>query len=168
MSKAATAGIADGKVVNLAYTLKNSKSEVLDQADAAAPFTYLHGAHQIVPGLESALVGLKQGEKKEVRVSPADGYGEVDPNLKLVVGRAQFPKNVQLEAGMQFEAATPDGSGAVFTVEAVEGDQVHINGNHPLAGVELHFSVEVLSLRDATTEEMEHGHAHGEDGHHHH
>ncbi len=168
MSKVATAGIADGKVVNLAYTLKNAESEVLDQADSTTPFTYLHGAHQIVPGLEVALVGLNPGDKKEVRVSASEGYGEIDPNLKLIVARAQFPKNVQLEMGMEFEAATPEGSGAVFRVEALEGEQVHINGNHPLAGVELHFFVEVLSLRDATSEEVKHGHAHGEDGHHHH
>ena len=169
MSKSAAQGvIAEGKVVNLAYILKNAKNEVLDEADSAAPFTYLHGAQQIVPGLENALTGLKVGEKKDVTVSPAEGYGEIDPSLKLIVGRKQFPKNMELEAGMQFETTAPDGSGAVFTVEAVEGDQVHINGNHPLAGVTLHFSVEVLSMRDATKEEMEHGHAHGEDGHHHH
>ena len=160
--------IADGKVVNLSYSLKSSTGEVLDEADAEAPFTYLHGAQQIVPGLEQALLGLTVGAKKQVVVSPSDGYGETNPELKLSVSRTQFPDNAQLKPGMQFEAQTPDGQGVVFTVEALEGDQVKIDGNHPLAGQTLHFDVEVLSMRDATQDEMDHGHAHGEDGHHHH
>jgi FKBP-type peptidyl-prolyl cis-trans isomerase SlyD len=160
--------IKNGKVVDLAYSLKNAEGEVLDKADQADPFTYLHGASQIVPGLESALEGLKVGDKKDVTVSPADGYGEINPELKLTVKRDQFPKDAQIEEGMQFETQTPDGQGIVFTIEAIEGDQVSIDGNHPLAGQSLHFAVEVLSMRDATEEEVSHGHAHGPDGHHHH
>jgi FKBP-type peptidyl-prolyl cis-trans isomerase SlyD len=160
--------IADGKVVNLIYSLQNDKGEVLDRADNDAPFTYLHGSQQIVPGLESALAGLKVGDKKKVTVSPADGYGELNPELKMTVSKAQFPPKVEVEAGMQFESQSPDGHGVVFTVEAIEGDKIHIDGNHPLAGQTLHFDVEVISMRDATDEEKEHGHAHGEDGHHHH
>jgi FKBP-type peptidyl-prolyl cis-trans isomerase SlyD len=160
--------IQEGKVVNLIYSLKNDQGEVLDRADSDSPFTYLHGAQQIVPGLESALEGLSIGDKKQVTVQPADGYGEHDPNLKMTVKRSQFPAKVELEPGMQFEANTPDGHGVVFTVEGIEGDQVKIDGNHPLAGQRLHFDVEVLSMRDATKEEKEHGHAHGDDGHHHH
>lgn len=160
--------IANGKVVNLIYSLKNDQGEVLDRADGDAPFTYLHGGQQIVPGLENALEGLKVGDKKKVKVAPAEGYGELNPELKLTVNKSQFPSKVDLEPGMQFEAHTPDGHGVVFTVEAIEGDQVKIDGNHPLAGQTLHFDVEVLSMRDATAEEQEHGHAHGEDGHHHH
>jgi FKBP-type peptidyl-prolyl cis-trans isomerase SlyD len=151
--------VAEGKVVNLKYTLKNDEGEVLDKSDAASPFTYLHGAQQIVPGLENALEGLKVGDKKKVEVAPAEGYGELNEDLKLTVNRSQFPANVEVEAGMQFEAQSPDGQ---------EGDKVKIDGNHPLAGQTLHFDVEVLSLRDATEEEKAHGHAHGEHGHHHH
>jgi FKBP-type peptidyl-prolyl cis-trans isomerase SlyD len=160
--------IADGKVVNLLYALKNDAGEILDRADNEAPFTYLHGGQQIVPGLESALTGLKVGDKKKVTVEPADGYGELNPDLKMTVGRSQFPPKVELEQGMQFEAQTPDGQGVVFTVEAIEGDKVKIDGNHPLAGQRLHFDVEVISMRDATDDEKAHGHAHGPDGHHHH
>jgi FKBP-type peptidyl-prolyl cis-trans isomerase SlyD len=160
--------ISNGKVVNLLYSLKNDQGEVLDRADKEAPFTYLHGADQIVPGLETALEGLKVGDKKKVTVAPADGYGETNADLKLTVNRSQFPGKVDLEPGMQFEAHTPDGHGVVFTVEAIEGDKVKIDGNHPLAGQTLHFDVEVLEMRDATDEEKDHGHAHGEDGHHHH
>lgn len=160
--------IANKKVVDLAYTLKNSQGEVLDQADKNDPFTYLHGAQQIVPGLENALEGLTTGAKKEVTVQPAEGYGVTNPELKLVVNRSQFPQDAELDAGMQFQAHLPDGEAAIFTVEKVAGDKVHIDGNHPLAGETLHFSVEVLGVRDATQEELEHGHAHGPDGHHHH
>jgi FKBP-type peptidyl-prolyl cis-trans isomerase SlyD len=159
--------IANGKVVNLKYTLTNSEGEVLDQADANSPFAYMHGSSQIIPGLEGALEGLKPGDKKKVTVQPAEGYGEIDPNLKLTVKRTQFPQDAELEEGMQFETHTPDGHSIVFTVEAVEGDEVTIDGNHPLAGETLTFDVEVLNVRDATKEEMEHGHAHDGDGHHH-
>ena len=159
--------IQNGKVVDLAYTLANSSGEVLDRADSRDPFSYLHGAGQIVPGLESALEGLKIGDKKKVSVEAAEGYGEVNPDLKLTVNRSQFPKSAELEVGMQFETQSPDGHGVVFTVEALEGDKVTIDGNHPLAGQTLHFDVEVLKIRDATEEELSHGHAHGGDGHHH-
>ncbi len=160
--------VKNGSVVDLAYQLKNSKGEVLDQSDAAEPFTYLHGAQQIVPGLESALEGLKVGDKKKVTVDPEQGYGETNPELKLVVNRTQFPPGAKMEEGMQFETHTQDGQGIIFTVEQITGEQVHIDGNHPLAGQTLHFDVEVLKVRDATEEEMSHGHAHGGDGHHHH
>lgn len=159
--------IQTGKVVELAYSLKNSEGEVLDQADARDPFLYLHGASQIVTGLETALEGCDVGDKRSVTVQPADGYGEINPELKLVVNRTQFPQDVQIQEGMQFEAHSPDGQGIVFTVEAIEGEKVHIDGNHPLAGQTLHFDVEVLKVRDATEEERSHGHAHGGDGHHH-
>jgi FKBP-type peptidyl-prolyl cis-trans isomerase SlyD len=156
--------IKSGTVVKLSYSLKNSEGEVLDQSDAKDPFLYMHGSHQIVPGLETALEGLKVGDKKAVVVAPAEGYGELDPGLKLTVDRKQFPPEAELETGMQFQTQ----NGVVFTVEAIEDGQVKIDGNHPLAGVTLHFDVEVLEVREATAEELDHGHAHGGDGHHHH
>lgn len=160
--------IKPGTVVNLAYRLTNDQGQVLDQADAADPFVYLHGNQQVVPGLEVGLEGLKTGDKKKVTVAPKDGYGEQDPGLKLIVNRTQFPKDADLKEGMQFETSTPDGHGVVFTVEAILEDKIHIDGNHPLAGQTLHFDVEVLGVRQATEEELSHGHAHGPDGHHHH
>jgi FKBP-type peptidyl-prolyl cis-trans isomerase SlyD len=159
--------IKSGKVVDLSYSLKNKNGIELDRSTKEDPFTYLHGAAQIVPGLETALEGLDVGAKKNVVVSAAEGYGEMNPDLKISVKRSQFPAEVDLKPGMQFQAQAGE-QGVVFTVDAIEGDQVHINGNHPLAGEELHFDVEVLTVRDATAEEMEHGHAHGPDGHHHH
>ena len=159
--------IAEGKVVNLAYSLKNDAGEVLDTADHEDPFVYLHGGGQIVPGLETALVGAKKGHKKQVTVSADEGYGAVNPELKLTVKRSQFPEGVPLDEGMQFEANGPGGQGVIFTVESIATDEVSINGNHPLAGETLHFDVEVLEVRDATEEEKEHGHAHGPEGHGH-
>ena len=160
--------IDDGKVVDLVYSLKNSEGEVLDSADEQNPLTYLHGAQEIVPGLESELKGLKVGDKKKVVVPPTTGYGEPDPELKLVVSRTQFPEEAEIKAGMRFKASASDNDEdeVVFTIKGVEGDKVYIDGNHPLAGETLHFDVEVLRVRDATDEEKEHGHAHTPDGHH--
>jgi FKBP-type peptidyl-prolyl cis-trans isomerase SlyD len=154
-------------VVELQYTLRDDDGELLDSAGADDPFHYLHGSGQIVPGLESALAGLKVGDKKKVSIPPAEGYGEYDPQLALTVGKAQFPEGVNLEVGMQFESTTPEGYDAVFSVEKIEDDKVHIDGNHPLAGATLHFEVEVMGIRKATQEELSHGHAHGPGGHSH-
>ncbi len=160
--------IAKDKVVELAYSLTDSEGEVLDQSDASDPFLYLHGAEQIVPGLENALAGLKVGDKKKVTVQPEEGYGEFNEDLRLTVKKAQFPSDAELEEGLEFETTLNDGTPAIFTVVEIEGDQVTVDGNHPLAGETLHFDVEVLSVRDATADELTHGHAHGPDGHHHH
>jgi FKBP-type peptidyl-prolyl cis-trans isomerase SlyD len=164
--------IQNGKIVQLAYTLTSTEGDVLDQADLKEPFVYLHGASQIVPGLESGLDGLTVGTKKKITVAPESGYGDIDPELKMAVKRSQFPADAQLEEGMQFESRTPEGHGMIFTVDSLEGEgdaqMVHIDGNHPLAGETLHFDVEVLGVRDATDEEKEHGHAHGPGGAHDH
>lgn len=159
--------IKEGKVVQLSYSLTNSAGQILDRADQESPFVYLHGGGQIVPGLEEALEGLKKGDTKKVTVEPEEGYGVKDPDLKLTLKRSQFPPKLDLQVGMQFETSTPSGEDLVFTVEKIEGDQISVDGNHPLAGVTLHFDVEVLNVRDATEEEMAHGHAHGDDGNHH-
>lgn len=160
--------ISNGKVVDLKYSLKDGDGQVLDEADAESPFSYLHGADQIVPGLESALEGLKKGDKKSVTVEPSQGYGEHNPELLLTVNRSQFPAGAELKAGMQFEANVGEGQTALFVVRSVSGDEIQIDGNHPMAGETLHFEVEVLAVREASQEELEHGHAHGPDGHHHH
>lgn len=155
--------ITNGKVVDLSYSLKSSEGRLLDYADSRAPFTYLHGAHQIVPGLENALEGLKIGDKKQVVVAPEEGYGDYNSKLKLEVNRSQFPVDMEIEAGMQFEVETDEGESLLFTVESIEGEKIRVDGNHPLAGQTLHFDVEVLQIRDATAQELEHGHAHGPD-----
>ncbi len=159
--------IKKNSVVNLSYCLKNAAGEELDRADKSQPFAYLHGTGQIVPGLENALEGLAVGAKKEVTVPPAEGYGDIVPDLKLQVERSNFPAEADIKPGMQFEAEDGDRR-IIFTVKDVAGDQIDIDGNHPLAGETLHFSVEVTGIREATKEELTHGHAHGEGGAHHH
>lgn len=160
--------ITKGKVVSLAYCLKNEDGEVLDEGGRQDPFAYMHGMNQIVPGLERAIEGMKVGDKKSVAVDPKDGYGDYDQALLVQVQKSQFPPNLSLTPGMQFEGGAQDGSPIVFTVEKIDGDLVTVNGNHPLAGETLHFDIEVIEVRDATQEELSHGHPHGPGGHHHH
>ena len=159
--------IKKNSVVTLKYCLKNSEGLELDQSDEKEPLSYLHGSGQIVPGLEAALSGLKTGDKKAVALSPQEGYGEVVPELKIKVERANFPKDKPVEEGMQFVAEVAGGHQQPFMVHKVEGEFVYLDGNHPLAGQTLHFDVEVLGVRDATKEELTHGHAHGPGGAHH-
>lgn len=159
--------IKSGKVVNLSYSLSDAEGQILDRANLDDPFVYLHGASQIVPGLEQALEGMAPGEKKKISVEPSGGYGDRDPELKIIVQRTQFPAGAKIEAGMEFQTSSPDGHSIVFFVEKVEGEKVHLDGNHPLAGKTLHFDIEVLSVRDASKDELEHGHAHGPHGHGH-
>ena len=154
-------------VVSLSYTLKNDTGQELDKSTSDKPFAYLHGNKQIVPGLENALEGLAVGDKKQVTVAPAEGYGEFAAELKMEVERSNFPKDVEIQAGMQFSADV-SGDHRVFTVIDIGEDKVKVDGNHPLAGQTLHFDVEVVEIREATAEELQHGHVHGPGGHDHH
>ena len=157
--------IKKNDVVSLSYSLKNSDGIELGKAGAEEAMNYLHGAGNIVRGLEEAIENLKVGDKKDVIVPPEKGYGDVDPKLLLKVDRSNFPKDMDIKPGMQFSSEM-GGKDNVFTVEGVDGDQVNVNGNHPLAGQTLHFDIEITGIRDATEEELSHGHVH--DGSHHH
>ena len=159
--------IKKNSVVSLSYILKNENGEELDRSETAIPLAYMHGHGQIVPGLENVLEGLAIGDKKEVTVTPQEGYGEVQPQLKMKVSRNKFPADVNIEPGMQFSSKMEDGREIPFTVQAIEDGAVMLDGNHPLAGETLHFSVEVVEVRLATAEELQHGHVHGAGGHHH-
>ena len=159
--------IKKDSVVSLSYILKNANGEELDRFETANPLAYMHGHGQIVPGLENVLEGLAIGDKKEVTVTPQEGYGEVQPQLKMKVSRNKFPADVNIEPGMQFSSKMEDGREIPFTVQAIEDGAVMLDGNHPLAGETLHFSVEVVEVRLATAEELQHGHVHGAGGHHH-
>ena len=160
--------IKKNKVVSLSYCLKDTQGEELDRADAQKPMKYLHGGGTIVPGLENALDGLKVGDKKDVTVKPEEGYGEILSDLKMNVERKMFPADQKIAVGMQFMAEVGDGRKHPFTVVEMKDDSIHIDGNHPLAGQTLHFSIEVIEIRDATAEEIEHGHSHGEGSAHNH
>ena len=153
-------------VVSVSYSLKNSKGEPLGEATEEAPLAYLHGVGQIVPGLEKELEGMSVGDQKEVTLTPTEGYGEVNPTLKMELPRANFPADMEIKAGQQFSAEM-ENKQQVFTVIAQQGDKIQVDGNHPLAGETLHFSVKVLDLREATATELEHGHIH-DGGHDHH
>ncbi|WCL50051.1 FKBP-type peptidyl-prolyl cis-trans isomerase [Leptospira sp. GIMC2001] len=157
--------VAKGKVVGFAYHLQNSEGETLDESKD--PMEYLHGFQNIIPGLEKEMEGLKIGDKKTVTVLPADAYGEYNEELVYKIPRTNFPADEEIQPGMQFRADGEEGPISLFVQEVV-GDDVIMNGNHPLAGETLKFDVEIHTIREASAEEMEHGHSHGPGGHHHH
>lgn len=160
--------ISKNKVVSLDYVLTDDQGRVIDRSNEGSTFAYLHGAKNIIPGLEQALEGHKTGDNVKVTVSPEQAYGERDDSLTQVLDRSQFQGVDQLEVGMQFHAGNADGTGIqVVTITKLDGDAVTIDANHPLAGVTLNFDVTVREVRDATAEELDHGHVHGPDGHHH-
>jgi FKBP-type peptidyl-prolyl cis-trans isomerase SlyD len=157
--------IANRKVVTLDYTLTDEAGEVLDSSKGQEPLVYLHGAGNIIPGLEAALEGKEEGAALQVKIAPDDGYGERDEELVKEIPRDRFPPG-EVEVGMTFHAEGPQGSRIVTVVE-VSPESVTVDANHPLAGVTLAFDVKVLAVRDATLEELKHGHVHGADGHDH-
>lgn len=158
--------VANDKVVSMNYTLKDDDGNVLD-ASEGEPLEYLQGHSNIIPGLEKALAGLNVGEKKVVVVRPEEGYGEYDPELQISLEREQFRGEVPPE-GAVVELQADDGDMLVGKVSKVTDTEVLLDANHPLAGKTLHFEVEITSVRDASTEEISHGHPHGENGHEHH
>ena len=159
--------VAKSTVVTIDYTLTSDEGEVIDSSEGGEPLAYLHGFGNIVPGLESALDGRDQGESVNVKVAPGEGYGERDPELVHRATRAQFQGIDELEVGMRFQARSGNEM-TVVTVVAVEGDDITLDANHPLAGVTLNFDVRIVGVRPATPVELEHGHPHGADGNHHH
>lgn len=158
--------VAPRTVVSIDYTLTDDEGSVIDTSQGSEPLSYVHGVGSIIPGLESALAGRVAGDRLEVQVEPAEGYGERDPDLVQDVHRSQFPAGADIEVGMQFQAS---GSGGprVVTVVDVEGDRVTLDANHPLAGATLHFDVTVVGVREATEHELVHGHVHGPGDHDH-
>jgi len=160
--------IAKDKVVKLEYTLKNPEGEVLDTSEGRQPLAYLHGRGAIIPGLETALDGKDEGESLQVTIEPDEGYGNRDDNLIQSVPRDKFEGVDEIKPGMQFTAQTQVGP-RVITVTDINDDDntVTIDANHPLAGMTLNFDVAVVEVREATAEELEHGHVHGPGGHEH-
>ena len=146
--------IKKNSVVSMSYCLKNEKGIELDRADKSSPFTFLYGSGQMIPGLEKELEGLGVGDEKNVTVSPNEGYGEFNPQLKMQINRANFPKDADIQPGMQFDGKDDGGVKTLFTVKAVSGDEIDVDGNHPLAGETLHFSVEITEVREADKDEL--------------
>ncbi|OMH30263.1 peptidylprolyl isomerase [Motiliproteus sp. MSK22-1] len=152
--------ISDKKVASIHYTLKNDKNETLDSSAGSEPLVYLQGFGNVVPGLENALAGKKAGDTFDVTVAPEEAYGPIQSELVQEVPRDAFDGVEEVSVGMRFEAQTASGPISVEVV-AVEEDQVTVDGNHPLAGETLHFNIDVVEVREATEEELEHGHVHG-------
>ena len=159
--------ITADRVVTIHYTLKNDAGTVLDSSAGGEPLAYIQGHGNLVAGLEKALEGKQDGNALAVSVAPADGYGIRDEALIQRVPKRSLQGSGEIKKGMQFQARTDDGM-RLFTVTAVMGDMVTLDGNHPLADQTLHFEIEIVEVREATTEELEHGHVHGAGGHHHH
>ncbi|PVZ66300.1 FKBP-type peptidyl-prolyl cis-trans isomerase [Pelagibaculum spongiae] len=151
--------IGNNSVVSIDYKLTLESGEVVDQSPEGEPLVYLHGASNIIPGLEEALVGKTDGAELTVNVAPEKAYGERHEEGVQVVPREAFQGVDQIEPGMQFQAEGPQGPQMIMVV-AIEGDEVTVDANHPLSGKTLTFEVKVLSVREATAEEIEHGHAH--------
>lgn len=158
--------ISKHKVVAIDYTLTGPDGAVLDSSEGREPLAYLHGAGNIIAGLEKELEGKTRGDSLDVTVAPAEGYGERNDALIQQVPRSMFEGVDKIEPGMRFNAMS-DAGPRVVVVTGVDDDGITIDGNHPLAGMELRFAVTVMDVRDATEEELEHGHVHGAGGHHH-
>ncbi len=154
--------VADDVVVSIDYTL-TVDGQVVDTTEGDEPLSFLQGHQNIIPGLERELVGMKIGDSKQVIVSPSEAYGEVDPDNIIDVPRSEFPEDIPLERGTELEVKNSDGEVLSATINEVNTDTVKLDFNHPLAGKELTFDVTIVDLREATEEEIAHGHAHYED-----
>lgn len=157
--------ITADKVVALQYTLRDREGNVLD-ASNGQPLEYLHGHNNIIPGLEKVLTGLNIGDKTQATVPPEEGYGVYRPDLQFAIGLEQFGEQ-QPQPGMMVQLSSEEGDTIAARIVGVENQQVLLDANHPLAGQDLHFEVEVTEIREASQEELAHGHPHGPHGHHH-
>jgi len=158
--------ISEKKVALFHYTLRNKNGDILDTSDGQAPLGYIHGIGNIIPGLEKALQGKKKGDKVKVIIEPSEAYGQRNDSLMEVVPLSNFGDQSQVKVGIQFQVDGPQGL-RIATVAKLESENVTIDFNHPLAGVTLDFDVEITDVRDASPEELQHGHVHGDGGHHH-
>lgn len=149
--------VSSGKVVGFTYELKNNKGETLEKSEQA--LEYLHGNQNIIPGLEKAMEDLIVGDTKNVKVEAKDAYGEYDKELRFEVPRKNFPGDVEIQVGMEFQTETENGP-LIIVVKEVTPDNVVVDGNHPLAGQILHFDIKIESIRAASSQEASHGHVH--------
>jgi FKBP-type peptidyl-prolyl cis-trans isomerase SlyD len=154
------------KVGIINYTLTDKEDNILDESKDSS-FAYLHGAQNIIPGLEKALEGKQVGDEVSVDVEPEDAYGERNLEMIQRVPKEMFPEEVEIKEGMQFHAQSSSGQPVIVTIDSIDGEEIVVDGNHPMAGKHLHFDVEIMEVRDATEEEISHGHVHGEGGHDH-
>ena len=152
-------------VVSMEYTLQVDGEEI-DSSKGQEPLQFLVGHGNVISGLEREMMGMKVGDSKDVVIQPSDAYGEFDEGAFMDVPRGEFPKDMPIEEGLELSVRDDSGQSRYARIDSIEGDNVTLNFNHPLAGDELHFNVKVVGLREPTTEELSHGHVH--DGGHHH
>lgn len=153
--------VSENSVVTMHYTLTDPEGDIIDSSKDGEPLAYLHGHGNIIPGLEKQLEGKEAGESVVAEVPASEGYGERNPALVVEAQRSQFPEDVELKPGMRFQAETPNGP-RIAQITAIDGDKVTVDTNHPLAGVDLKFDVDVVNVREASQDEIEHGHVHQE------
>ncbi len=156
--------VADNLVVTMEYTL-TVEGEVVDSSEDSEPIQFIQGAGHILPALEDELYGMAVGDEKEIALLAEDGYGEVDEEAFADIPRSEFPAQIPLKPGIELQLKDQDGETHYARIESADGENVRLNMNHPLAGKELNFSVQISALRTATAEELEHGHVHGEHEH---
>lgn len=153
-------------VVSMEYTL-HVDGEEIDSSKGQDPLQFLVGYGNIISGLEREMMGMKVGDSKDVVIQPADAYGEYDDAAFMDVPRSEFPTDMPVQEGLELSVRDDQGQSRYARIDTIEGDTVTLNFNHPLAGDELHFNVKIVDLREPTKEELEHGHVHQGDGHHH-
>ncbi len=161
--KELTMTVTKDRVVSIDYNLKDSEGQLIDSSPNGEPLVYLHGNDNIIKGLEKHLEGKGAGDQVNCVIPAAEGYGERDESLVFKVDKSEFGTDAQVEVGMQFEAHGEEGT-QIVTVVGIANNEITIDANHPLAGEELHFSVKVVDVREATSEELEHGHIHAVGG----
>ncbi|RPJ06057.1 MAG: peptidylprolyl isomerase [Spirochaetaceae bacterium] len=159
--------ITKDTIVTINYTLKDEKGSVLDTSEKKEPLQYLHGYGKMIPGVEKGLEGRKPGDAFDIKVTAEDGYGKYDERLMTSVKKDLIQTDAELAVGMALQAESPEGVHLLY-ITKIDGDMVSLDGNHPLAGMDLFFNLSVLDVREASPEEKDHGHAHDGDGHHHH
>ena len=159
--------VGKDKVVLMHYTLKNDAGDVIDSSDGGDPLPFLQGHGNIIPGLESALEGSKIGDKLDVSIKPEEGYGERMQDAIQEIPSSALQGVDKVKVGMQLQSQDQDGNAFLVSVTKIEDDKITVDGNHPLAGQTLHFSVSIESIRKAEPEELSHGHVHADGNHHH-
>ena len=159
--------IQANKVVSVNYTLKDSEGVIIDSTANSPPFAYISGSEQILSKLEEEVSGMIIDSRKNIKLTASEAYGDYDEKDVQQAKRDQFPEDFNLEVGMRYVANSPDGKHMPFVITEISDNVITIDFNHPLAGKNLEFEVELVDIRDATAEEMNHGHVHGPDGLHH-
>jgi FKBP-type peptidyl-prolyl cis-trans isomerase SlyD len=159
--------LKSNQVITINFILKDTDGNIIEETTKENPFSFISGGSQILPKLEENIGEMLIGSKRTVTLSPEDAYGIYDDGAIQQVTRSEFPEDTEIEEGMTFIADSPDGHQMPFVIKSVEGENIKIDFNHPLAGQSLTFDLELLNLRDATIEELSHGHVHGAGGHHH-